>query len=377
MFSTGTSLAVLAGALLLAMGAGIDPARDSLATSDKQEQAMSAQPTDQMQKVLDKLEVLGVKPIDTLTVEQARTQPTPADAVKAVLRDAGKSAEPLPVGKVENRKIAGPGGDIPIRIYWPQASNDRSGTPPVVLYIHGGGWVIANLDVYDASPRALVDATGAIVVSTHYRQAPEHKFPAAHNDTWAAWQWTLGNAASLGGDPERIAVVGESAGGNMAAAIALRARDENVQQPVHQVLVYPVADAAVGTTESERNNREAAPLNTAALPWFYDKYLHNDADGKHQYFSILDADLKGVAPATIITAEIDPLRSEGVDFAKRLEAAGVAVQSRTYRGVTHEFFGMGAVLDEAKDAVELAAVGLTQDFVPARRQASTPAGAAH
>ncbi len=349
---------------------------------------MSGAPTPQMKRVLDQLQAMGVKPIDTLTVEQARSQPTPADAVKAVLRSEGRSTEPTPVGRVEDRTIVGPAGAIPIRIYWPQTAGGASGAAgatgsagsvgqtPIILYIHGGGWVIANLDVYDASPRALVDATGAIVVSTHYRLAPEHRFPAAHDDTWTAWRWTLANAAALGADPAAAAVVGESAGGNMAAAIALRARDEGVQQPVHQVLVYPVADAAVGTTASERNNRKAAPLNTGALPWFYQKYLSREADRDNPYFSIIEADLRGVAPATVITAQIDPLRSEGVDYAQRLRAAGVRVDERTYDGVTHEFFGMGAVLEEARDAVRFAASGLQRDLSAAARGATPRARAA-
>ncbi len=329
---------------------------------------LAAGPNPQMKQVLDELSALGAKPIATLSVEQARSQPTPADAVKEVLRKQGKTPNPVAVGRVEDRTITGPGGRIPVRIYWPVAdvSTGTVATPqdslPIILYIHGGGWVIADLDVYDATPRALVDATGAIVVSTHYRQAPEHTFPSAHEDTWAAWRWTLANSPILGADPRRAAVVGESAGGNMAGAIALRARDEGESQPVHQVLVYPVTDAAVGTTKSEREHRTSAPLNTAALPWFYQKYLPAQRGGNAPYFSILDANLTGLAPATVITAEIDPLLSEGTAYADRLRAAGVDVEARTFEGVTHEFFGMGAVVDEADDAVQMAAARLKDAF---------------
>jgi len=346
-----TALAVALGALLGACGSN-PLQRDSARAAPS---GMSGKPDAQMQQVLGELQALGAKPLHTLTVQEARKGPTPADAVKQVLRKQGKSTAPMPVGKVADGSIPGPAGAIPVRIYWPEGASKAA--LPVVLYIHGGGWVIADIDTYDATPRALANAAQAIVVSTHYRQAPEHKFPAAHEDTWAAYQWVLMHAARFGGDPQRVAVAGESAGGNMAASIALRARDEKVQPPVHQLLVYPVADAVIGSP-SEKQNQQAAPLSTPDLPWFYDKYLETPADGAKPTFSIRNADVRGVAPATVITAEIDPLRSEGEAYAKRLQSAGVPVQSRTFDGVTHEFFGMGAVVDKAKQAVEFGTEGL-------------------
>ena len=201
----------------------------------------------------------------------------------------------------------------------------------------------------------------AIVVSTHYRQAPEHKFPAAHEDTWAAYQWVLTNAHRFGADPKRVAVAGESAGANMAAAIALRARDEKSQAPLHQLLVYPVADASVGSP-SEQVFQKSMPLASPDLPWFYEKYLRRPEDANNKYFAISQADLRGVAPATVITAQIDPLRSEGEQYAERLAAAGVPVRLRNFDGVTHEFFGMGAVVDKAREAVEYGAAGLQQSL---------------
>ncbi|MDQ2980410.1 MAG: alpha/beta hydrolase [Acidobacteriota bacterium] len=320
---------------------------------------VSGTPDSQMQMVLDQLGALGGKPIETLSAQEARKQPTPADAVKELLKKQGKSTAPEAVGNVANRTIAGPGGQIPIRVFTPKGTG--AGPFPVIFYIHGGGWVIADLDTYDSSPRALANAAGAVVVSTHYRQAPEHKFPAAHDDTWAAYKWTLANAASIQGDPRRVAVVGESAGGNMAAAIAIRARDEGVQAPVYQVLIYPVATADMNTP-SRKENTAAKPLNTAMMAWFGEKYLSSPADGASPKFSILKANLKGLPPATVITAQIDPLRSEGKDFADRLKAAGVPVEYRNYDGATHEFFGMGAVVDKAKDAVAFAAAGLKKGF---------------
>ena len=318
-------------------------------------------PNAQMQTVLDELAALGAKPIATLTVAQARAQPSPADAVKSLLAKQGKSTAPEPVGSVEDRVIAGPGGGIQIRIYKPAGA----GPFPVALYIHGGGWVIATIDTYDSSARALTNAAGAIIVSTHYRQAPEFKFSAAHDDTYAAYQWTLANATALGGIAKQVAIIGESAGGNMAAAITLRARDDGIQRPVHQVLVYPVTNYAFDSP-SQQQNRHASPLDTAGLAWFYERYLPSPADGSNPQFSVLRAPtLVGLPAATVITADIDPLRSEGRAYAERLSAAGVTVDYSNYPGVTHEFFGMGAVLVDARAAVARAAADLNASFARA------------
>ena len=312
----------------------------------------------QMQAIIDQLAALGGKPIETLSADEARQQPTPADAVAALLEEQGASTAPEPVARIENRRIAGPGGDIPIRIYWPEGT----GPFPVIVYFHGGGWVIGDLDTYDSTPRALANAAQAIVVSSHYRQAPEHKFPAAHEDTFAAYEWTIANAASIGGDPARVAVAGESAGGNMAASAALRARDQNVQLPVYQVLIYPVTNAALDTS-SQQENRHAKPLNLAMLSWFYEKYLNGPEDAANPKFSLLlTDDLGGLPPATVITAEMDPLRSEGEAYAQRLREAGVVVDYQNYKGVTHEFFGMGAALYQARQAVEQTATALRRAF---------------
>jgi acetyl esterase/lipase len=320
-----------------------------------------AKPDAQMQAVLDQLEKLGAKPIETLTPDQARSQPSPADAVKAVLTAQGKPTTPEPVAKVENRTFPGPAGAVPIRIYWPQGVDAK--TPaPVVLYIHGGGWVIANLDTYDASPRAIANLSKAIVVSTHYRQAPEHPFPAAHQDTLAAYKWVLANAGKFGGDTKRVAVVGESAGGNMAANIAIAARDQKLQAPLAQVLIYPVAGDDTNTP-SYIENAKAKPLSKAAMEWFI-KYTFKDPKDAHDPRIALDkrTDLAGLAPATVILDQIDPLRSEGEMYAKALRDAGVPVTVKTYDGVTHEFFGMGAVVDKARDAEKMAGDALQKAF---------------
>lgn len=307
--------------------------------------------------VLDALASLGPKPIETVTPAEARKQPTPADAVAKVLRDAGKRPAPEAVGNVSNRSMTVPGAEVPLRIYTPTGG----GPFPVILYVHGGGWVIADLDTYDASARALTNAAHAVVVSTHYRQAPEHKYPAAHDDVFMAYQWTLKNAGSLKGDASRVALVGESAGGNMAAVVAIRARDRKLPMPVHQVLVYPVAGTDTNT-ESYRENANAKPLNRAMMQWFLGHYLGDQAAGRAEIDLAARRDLKGLPSTTIITADIDPLRSEGQTLAKVLQDAGVAVSSRNFEGSAHEFFGMAAVLPDAKEAMAYAAGELKKAF---------------
>ena len=316
-------------------------------------------PDAEMAAVLRALISFDNKPLAECTPSEARKQKTPADAVKQLLEERNENTDPEEVGEVENRSIEGPDGDIDIRIYTPTVAKVEGQALPVVLYIHGGGWVIADLDVYDASARAMCNKTHAIIVSTHYRQAPEHKFPAAHEDTYAAYKWVLENAAEIGGDPKRVAVLGESAGGNMAGVICLRARDDGLPMPLHQVLVYPVADNDM-TNESYREMTDAIPLNVAAMKWFAKHYLEGTDGGLHPLMWLNQANLAGLPPATIINAELDPLRTEGEILARKMKEAGVRVTQRTYPGVTHEFFGMSAVLEAARDAQSLAGRALRE-----------------
>ncbi len=318
----------------------------------------------QMQAVLDQLATLGAKPLETLTPEQARAQASPADAVKAVLEAQDKATTPEPVAKVEDSSFPGPAGAVPIRIYTPEGS----GPMPVILYIHGGGWVIANLDTYDSSPRALANAAKAIVVSTHYRQGPENKFPAAHEDTLAAYKWLLANAARLGGDAKQIAVVGESAGGNLAANIAIAARDQKLQAPVAQVLVYPIANNDMNSP-SYIENATAKPLSKPAMEWFVEHAFNAPTETADPRIALAKrTDLTGLPPATIILAQIDPLRSDGEAYADALRKAGVPATLQQYDGVTHEFFGMAAVVDKAKQAQQFVGEKLRAAFATA----STP-----
>lgn len=358
----GLALAIATAVVTAAAGCGgtntSDGARDTMALSGATANARMAmgEPNREMQEVLNQLQRLDPKPIPTLTAAEARRQPTPADAAKAELAREGKPTVPDPAVATVDRTIPGPAGPLPVRIYTPKEGN---GPFPVVVYYHGGGWVIADKEVYDAGARALSKLANAVVVSVDYRQGPEHKFPAAHDDAYATYRWALQNAASIKGDPRRVALAGESAGGGLAVATAMMARDKGVQAPAAVVAVYPIAGTDT-TTPSYAENADAKPLNRAMMSWFFDKYLRGPQDRQDPRVNLVAADLKGLPPTTIINAQIDPLRSDGEILADRLRSAGVEVEQKTYDGVTHEFFGMGAVVDEAKSAQQMAADAITK-----------------
>lgn len=320
--------------------------------------AEAGKPSADMQKVLDKLASLGGKPIETLSELDARRQPTPADAVKAVMTDMGLSTAPDPAVATKDVMYPAGAGQQKARIYTPAGA---TGPLPVILYIHGGGWVIADIDVYDSSPRALAKAANAVVVSIEYRHAPEAKFPAAHDDANAAYKWVLANATQWGGDPKRVALVGESAGGNMAVNVAIAARDKGWPAPTGVVAVYPVADSNLATA-SKLKYAAAKPLNTPMLGWFFAKTLAQPNNATDPRLNLVAANLKGLPTTTIILAEIDPLHDDGANLAEKLKAAGTPVEVREYPGVTHEFFGMGSVVANAKAAVDYAAQRLKGGF---------------
>ena len=317
-----------------------------------------AMPDDQMKKVLDAHAALGAKPLETLTPAEARKGPTPADAAKKVAAADGKSTAPDPAVTTVDRTIPGPAGALPVRIYTPK---DGTGPWPVVVYYHGGGWVIANKEVYDGGARAISKLANAVVVSVDYRQGPEHKFPAAHDDAIATYKWALANAASIKGDPKKVALAGESAGGGLAVATAIAARDMKLQQPTSVVAVYPIAGTDTNTA-SYMENANAKPLNRAAMSWFFKNYLNGPQDYQDPRVNLVAADLKGLPAVTIINAQIDPLRTDGEMLADKIRAAGGNVQQKTYDGVTHEFFGMATVVDKAKDAEQMAADALKKAF---------------
>ena len=244
------------------------------------------------------------------------------------------------------------------RIYRP-AGLAAKGAAPVVVYYHGGGWVIADLKVYDATPRLIAKALKAIVVSVEYRHAPEHRFPAQHEDANAAYDWVVKNAAAWGGDPARIVVAGESAGGNLAVNAAIHARDAKVTAPKAVLAVYPIAsgDPALPSKSEAANAR---PLNTPMLKWFAHYVARTPADMMDPRWDLTRADLHGLPPVTIINADIDPLRDDGLALEKALEAAGVRTDRQVYPGVTHEFFGMGKVVSGARAAEDHALANIKQ-----------------
>jgi acetyl esterase/lipase len=300
----------------------------------------------EMQAVLDVLASLNGKPIPTLSPSEARLQPTPTDAVVTLLQNQGVLSNPQAVASILHLKIPGPIGEIPLNIYMPNGY----GPFPVVVYFHGGGFVIADTKVYDSSIRALVNGAEAIVVSVDYHRAPEYKFPNQPNEAYAAYKWVVKNAAQINGDAERIAVAGESAGGNLAAVVSLMARDHKETMPIHQLLIYPVVDNKMSNV-SYALNTNAKPLGLEMMKWFFKHYVKQQSDANNPYALPNKAkSLKGLPPTTLITAEIDPLMCEGKDFADRLTSEGVPVAYQHYEGVTHEFFGMAAVLEEAKAA---------------------------
>ena len=314
-----------------------------------------------MQKVLDRLDQLAGKPIEKLDVEQARQQPTAADAVVALLREQGKDVSPtrlVPGISSVDVEIPGAVGMLPARVYTPKGD----GPFPVVAYFHGGGWVLADKDTYDAGARGLSKAANAVVVSIDYRQAPEAKFPAAWDDALAAYKWLGENAPSVNGVPGLLALAGESAGGNLALATALAARDAGAVPPQAIVAVCPIGQTGNMFMESYLDSRDAKPLNKAMIDWFFDKLLDNDAQRRDPRLDLVNADLGGLPPVTLINAEIDPLRTDGEMLETALREEDVEVTRMIYDGVTHEFFGMAPVVGKARRAQEFAGKQLRKAF---------------
>jgi acetyl esterase/lipase len=271
----------------------------------------------------------------------------PVEQARELSGVMGALDEPPEVAAVEDRVIPGPAGEIPVRIYTPSSPAPR----PVVAFFHGGGFVICSIDTHDGLARRLANATGAVVVSVEYRLAPECRCPGAADDCYAATKWTHEHASELGGDPARLMVAGDSAGGNLAAVVAQMARERGGPPIRSQVLVYPVIDVACDTP-SYTENAEGYFLDAAGMHWFWAHYLGPDGDGTHPYASPIRAgDLSGLPPAIVITAEYDPLRDEGEAYAEALQAAGVPVSTRRYDGMIHGFVSMPMLFPEADDAM--------------------------
>jgi acetyl esterase len=301
--------------------------------------------------LLQQMEEAGMPPLNEMS---------PADARVAAEGFRELAGAPEDVSAVEDRTVPGPGGDIPVRIYTPAGAGD--GQLPCLVYFHGGGWVLGDLEGVDTICRAVANRAGCKVVSVDYRLSPEHKYPAPFDDCFAATKWVADNAASIGVDADRIAVGGDSAGGNLSAAVALRAREEGGPALRMQLLVYPVTNHDYGT-ESYEVNGDGYLLTRDMMKWFWDHYLENAEQGRHQFVSPLQAsDLSGLPPAFVITAEYDPLRDEGESYAAKLTDAGVKVRLQRYDGQIHAFWQMPGVFPAALQAADEAAQELKAAF---------------
>jgi acetyl esterase len=258
--------------------------------------------------------------------------------------------EPPELASIEPLSIPSPAGPIPARVYTPVKLRKAGGLAPCLVFFHGGGWVIGNLDSHDVACRKLADEGQLIVISIDYRLAPEHKFPAAVNDVIAATTWIAGHARQLGVDASRLMIGGDSAGGNLAAVVAIAARDGNGPAIAGQVLIYPAVDFA-RKHPSHSEPETSVLLTHTAIIWFSAHYLNSAVDGNDWRASPARATtLAGLPPAYVLTAGADPLRDEGVEYAERLKAAGVAVTYRHFPGQFHGFFTMGRLLPQANIA---------------------------
>ncbi|MET9853786.1 alpha/beta hydrolase [Streptomyces sp. NPDC006450] len=276
---------------------------------------------------------------------------TDAGEARRILAAVPATARPAVVGAVEDREVPGPAGapPVPVRVYHPDPDR-RPGPRPTVVFCHGGGWVLGDLDSYDATARALCRASGAVLVSVDYRRAPESRFPAAVHDAYAALCWAAAHLDELGGDPAALVVAGDSAGGNLAAASSLLARECGGPAVALQVLIYPCLDAA-RDTGSYRSNAAGYFLTAAHLRWFWEQYLGPDGDGGDPLASPLAADPRGLPPAYVVAAGCDPLRDEGEAYHRGLLASGVRSVLDSHPGMFHGFLALAGVLPEARQAL--------------------------
>ncbi len=303
----------------------------------------------EVRNVLDELDELGIPSFSDLSVSGARKM-----HAEVLGSDEGEE----PVAGVTDYVIDGPEGDLSVRVYTP----DRDGPLPVLVFAHGGGWMLGDLESHDLECRMLANAADCLVISVEYRLSPEHPFPAPVREVHAAVQWAHECAGVIGGDPERIAVGGDSSGGNIAAAVALADRDLGDGVLEHQLLVYPATNHSFDT-DSYRENGDGYFLTRADMEFFWSHYLPNEMAGEHPYASPLRArDLSGLPSATVLTAEFDPLRDDGIAYADRLETDGVPVDHLAYDGVIHGFWHMQTQLESANRAMDDLAESLRAAF---------------
>lgn len=298
---------------------------------------------------LRQLEEAGGPPLNEMT---------PAEARKALAATVESAGEPEQVGNITNRSIPGPLGDIPIRVYTPEGT----GPFPALVYFHGGGWVAGDLEMVDPSCTILANRASAVVVSVDYRLAPEHKFPVPVMDCYAAAQWVSANAAEFDVDPQRVGIGGDSAGGNLAAAVSVMARDSGTPDLAFQILFYPVTNMDY-ETNSYRENGAGYFLTTDMMRWFWGHYLESEDVGRDMRASpLLTQDASGLPPTFVATAEFDPLRDEGEAYAELLLEAGNDVTVKRYDGQIHGFVTRCGIMDRGKQAIEDAAAQMRQAF---------------
>ena len=325
-----------------------------------------------MKKVLDQFKAYQPVPLAKLTPANARNQAPIQRAYEEVLDQSG--ADIFLKTQISHRAIPGPMGKGQILVRFFKPANAGNEPLPLVVYFHGGGFVIANLDVYAPSCRAIANKAKVIVASVAYPLAPENPFPAAPEASYAALQYLTKNARYIGADPNKVAVMGESAGGNLATVVCMMAKDRGGAMPKHQVLVYPYVMNSLKLSDatlyrrypSYKINADAIPLGKAAGQWFWKYYPGKNAKGDpiryQEPIKATTAQLRGLPPATVITDEIDVLHSEGQDYATKLKRAGIPVRYRYFQGVTHEFFGMSKTVPQADQAQDFVVAGLKSAF---------------
>ncbi len=305
----------------------------------------------QVQALLDMMAA-----VDTAPLSDATLAPTRESFAMLVAMTAGAG----PDVELDGRSIGGPHGEIPLRIYRPRG--DVSAPRPIVVFLHGGGWTIGTAEAYDPIAKHIAEGAGAIVVSVDYRLAPEHPFPVPYDECWAALQWVVAHAVELDGDAARVAVMGDSAGGNLSAVLAQRARAEGGPALVLQVLVYPATDFDLDRP-SYKENASGYFLERSTMEYFWSCYAGGRVDATDPRLSPLRAaDLSGLAPVVVITAELDPLRDEGEAYAEALRGAGVAVEHVRYDGMIHGFFMMPAMIDAGQRALDQTTAALRRAF---------------
>jgi acetyl esterase len=291
----------------------------------------------QAKVVIDMIEALGVGDL---------TEDTDPTAIRAMM-NAAVLPSAIEVASVTDREIPGPQGPVRVRVYRPAGDAPKR----VVVYYHGGGWVLGSLETHDGTCRRLADGADAVVVSVDYRMGPEDRFPAAVDDAYAALTWVAANATELGGDAGRLAVAGDSAGGNLAAVVCQLARSGGPEIRF-QLLVYPVTDHEF-TSPSMEENAEGYYLTRDAMRWFYDHYLTDPSEGDDPRVSpIRNPDLTGLPPAFVLTAQYDPLRDQGIAYADAMRAAGNDVDMTLYDTLFHGFISMFDLIDAGKAAFD-------------------------